>query len=116
MDIYYSEGAYNKHLIDKHRIRNTGCHPPIVINKIWSKIPEKLPLLDGQKECRICSARFFDTFNFYNHESKCRTRTVEEEEDNQCSLYQLIETQEKEEQEEKKNAEDKKGSFENDGE
>ena len=39
-DIYYSEGAYNKHLIDKHRIRNTGHHPPIVINKIWSKIPK----------------------------------------------------------------------------
>ena len=94
-------------------LRNTGRHPPIVINKIWSKIPERLPLLDGQKECRICSARFFDAFNFYNHESKCRKRTVEEEEDKQCSLYRLIETQEKEEQEEKKNAEDKKRSFEN---
>ena len=112
MDIYYSEGGYNKHLIDKHRIRNTGHHPPIVINKIWSKIPERPPLLDGQKECRICSARFFDTFNFYNHERKCHKRTVEEE-DKQCSLYRLIETQEKEEQEEKKNAEDKKRSFEN---
>ena len=86
-DIYYSEGAFNKHLIDKHRIRNTGHHPPIVINKILSKIPEKPPLLDGQKECRICTARFFDAVNFYNHESKCRKRTVEEEEDNQCSLY-----------------------------
>ena len=42
-DIYYSEGAFNEHLIDKHRIRNMGCHPPIVINKIWSKIPEKPP-------------------------------------------------------------------------
>ena len=112
-DIYYSEGTYNKHLIDKHRIRNTGCHPPIVINKIWSKIPEKPPLLDGQKERRICTARFFDVFNFYNHESKCHKRTVEEEEDNQCSLYQLIESQEKEEEEEKKKVEDKKRSFEN---
>ena len=106
--IYYSEGALNKHLIDKHRIRNTGCHPPIVINKIWSKIPEKPPLLDGQKECKVCQARFFDADNFHRHESKCCKRTVEEEEDNQCSLYKLIERQEQEEKEEKEKNKKKK--------
>ena len=112
MDIYYSEGAFNKHLIDKHRIRNMGRHPPIVINKIWSKIPEKPPLLDGQKECRICKARLFDADNFYRHESQCCKRTVEEEEDNQCSSYRLIESQEKEAKEEKKKAENKKRTLE----
>ena len=33
-EIYYSDGAYNKHLFDKHRIRNPSRHPPTIINQI----------------------------------------------------------------------------------
>ena len=95
-DIYYSDGAYNKHLFEKHRIRNPSRRPPTIINRLWSKIPAKEPLADNQHECE-CGSRFFVYANLIRHKERCRKKTVEEEEEMQSSLYNLIETQQREE-------------------
>ena len=65
--VFYSEGGYNDHLFKKHRVRNVLRNPPTVINKLWSKIPERQPLFEGQNECEICGARYFDKLFYYRH-------------------------------------------------
>ena len=96
LDVFYSKGGYNAHLFMKHRIRNVSRHPPTVINKFWTKIPERDPLVEGQHECEICAARFFDLTNFLNHINTCRQKTVEEEEERKYELYRMMERDEKE--------------------
>ena len=59
-DVFYSEGGYNDHLFKKHRVRNVLRNPLTVINKLWSRIQERQPLFEGQEECEICGARYFD--------------------------------------------------------
>ena len=49
-DVFYSEGGYNDHLFKKHRVRNVLRNPPTIINKLWSRIPERQPLFEGQQE------------------------------------------------------------------
>ena len=95
-DIYYSDGAYNKHLFDKHRIRNPSRHPPTVINCIWSHIPARKPLSPNDHECNVCKANFCDYVNLLKHQESCRPKTVEEEEEKQCSLYNMVESQQRE--------------------
>ena len=89
-DVFYSEGGYNAHLFKQHKIRNVAKYPPTVINKIWSRIPEKEHLLEGQHECDVCGARYFEISHYYRHRDKCRKKTVEQEEDRQADLYRLF--------------------------
>ena len=66
-DVFYSEGGYNAHLFKKIESKNVFRHPPTMINKLWSRIPERPPLQEGQRECDICRARFLDPNNFIRH-------------------------------------------------
>ena len=104
-EIYYSNGAYNKHLFDKHRIHNPSRHPPTVINQIWSRIPAMKPLSSNEHECNLCKARFCEYVNLIKHQESCRPRTVEEEEEKQYSLYNLVESQQTEKKYEEERAE-----------
>ena len=67
-----------------------------MINKLWSQIPERPPLQEGQHECDICSARFLDPNNFIRHRGNCRKKIVEEVEENEKEFYHMIEKNEKE--------------------
>ena len=90
-DVFYSEGGYNDHLFKKHRVRNVLRNLPTVINKLWSRIPERQPLFEGQEECEICGARYFDKLFYYRHVQKCIKPTVEEYEEKQHDLYVVME-------------------------
>ena len=109
-EIYYSDGAYHKHLFEKHRIRNPSRHPPTVINQIWSRIPTPTPLSFKEHECKTCKARFCDYINLLKHERNCRLKTVEEEEEKQFPLYNVVERQQREEKLEKEAAEAEKNT------
>ena len=67
-----------------------------MINKLWSRIPERPPLQEGQRECDICRARFLDPNNFIRHRGNCRKKTVEEVEENEKEFYHMIEKNQKE--------------------
>ena len=94
--MFYSEGGYNDHLFKKHRVRNVLRNPPTVINKLWSKIPERQPLFKGQHECEICGAWYFDKLFYYRHVQTCKRPTVEEFEEKQHDLYVVMERDQKE--------------------
>ena len=96
MKIFYSDGAYNQHLFEQHRIKNTSRHPPTIINKLWTRIPSRGPLQEGQRECNICKARFFNEYNLYKHKRTCTMRTIEKQEEKQCELYKFMEREAKE--------------------
>ena len=87
-------------------------HPPTVINKLWSRIPERPPLQEGQHECDICRARFMDPNNFIRHRGNCRKKTVEEVEENEKEFYNMIEKNQKEKENLKNN--DQSVDMEND--
>ena len=108
-EVFYSEGAYKRHLFEAHRIRNASRHAPTIINRLWTRLPEMEPKKAGEQECDICGARYRDAVFFFNHTQKCKPRTIDEEEDkNQC-LYRMIE----EDQKEKKKAEEDAKEAEN---
>ena len=110
-EIYYSDGAYNQHLFQKHRIRNASRHPPTVINKIWTRIPDKPLIGNFPHQCDICKAKFLELANLIKHKETCKPRTVEDEEDRQSRLYQMVQEYEedkrKEEEEKSKNSEER---------
>ena len=84
-----------------------------MINKLWSRIPERPPLQEGQRECDICHARFLDPNNFVRHRGKCRKKTVEEVEENEKEfLNEMIEKNQKEKEDLKNN--DQSVDMEND--
>ena len=100
-EVFYSEGGYNDHLFKKHRVRNVLHNPLTVINKLWSKILERQPLFEGQNECEICGARYFDKLIYYRHVQSCKKPMVEEFEEKQHDLYVVLERDQKEKNEEK---------------
>ena len=90
-DVFYSEGGYNDHLFKKHRVRNVLENPPTIINKLWSRILERQPLFEGQQECEICGARYFDKLFYYQHVQTCKRPTVQKYEEKQHDLYVVME-------------------------
>ena len=112
--VFYSEGGYNNHLFKKHRVKNVLWNPPTVINKLWSKIPERQPLFKEQNECEICSARYFDKLFYYRHVQSCKRPMVQEFEDKQHDLYVVLERDQKE-QKEKKSESTEEDNKEEDG-
>ena len=101
MQVFYSEGGYNDHLFKKHRVRNVLRNPLTVINKLWSKILERQPLFEGQNECEICGAWYFDKLFYYRCVQSCKKPTVEEFEEKQHDLYVVLERDQKQKNEEK---------------
>ena len=95
-EVFYSKGGYNDHLFMKHRVRNVLQNPPTVINRLWSRIPERQSLFEGQHECEICSARYFDKLFYYRHVQSCKRPSVQEFEEKQHDLYVVMERDRKE--------------------
>ena len=66
---------------------------------MWSQIPERQPLLEGQHECEVCSARYFDKLFYYRHVQICKKPTVHKFEEKQHDLYVVMERNHKEDNE-----------------
>ena len=98
-EVFYSEGGYNDHLFTKHRVRDVLRNPPTVINRLWSRIPKRQPLFEGQNECEICGARYFDKLFYYRHVQTCKKLTVHEFEEKQHDLHVVLERNQKEDNE-----------------
>ena len=66
---------------------------------MWSQIPKRQPLFEGQNECEICGARYFDKLFYYRHVQMCKKPTVHEFEEKQHDLFVVLERNQKEDNE-----------------
>ena len=95
-EVYYSDGTYNKHLFERHRIRNVSRHPPTVLNKIWTRIHDEPLIGNFPHKCDVCEAKFIELPNLMKHKENCKPRTVEDEEERQSFLYRMVKDYEEE--------------------